>query len=224
MLFEELQEILFFADLPVALLHELAAATREKHFEKDELIILKGDPPTGIYAVLSGVIKLACQSSSGEERVIDLLGSGEVFGESAVLLGNPSPFMAAALSPARLLHIDAEAVLMLSARSAQFAKRMIVKLSGNLYARVRDLEEFRLHPPLTRLANYLASQPSQPTRDAQVIHFRAPKHVIASRLGMTPEALSRCLREQSESGAIAVGADHVRVLDIVRLREFGVSQ
>jgi CRP-like cAMP-binding protein len=210
---QELRSVPFFAELPPALLNELVAAARERHYEKEELIVLKGDRPTALYAVLSGVVKLACQSPAGEERVIDLVGCGEVFGESAVLLGNPFPYLAAAISPARLLHIDAETVLALSGRSAQFAKRLMIKLSTRLYAHMRDLEDFRLHPPVRRLANYLVGQGAASSRGEAVISFCAPKHVIASRLGMTPEALSRCLRELSDSGAIAVGVDHVRVLD-----------
>ncbi|WP_131111510.1 Crp/Fnr family transcriptional regulator [Sulfuricystis thermophila] len=215
---QELRGIPFFAELPAALLTELSAATRERRYEKDELIVIKGDRPTGMYAVLSGVVKLACQSPAGEERVIDLVGSGEVFGVSTVLLGNAYPYLAAALSPTRLLHIDAEAVLTLSGRSAQFAKRLLVKLSTRLYARMRDLEDFRLHPPVKRLASYLLNAGAASCGNGTVISFCAPKHVIASRLGMTPEALSRCLRELSDSGAISVGTDHVRVLDAGQLR------
>lgn len=42
---------------------------------------------------------------------------------------------------------------------------------------------------------------------------------IASRLGMTPEALSRSLRALSDLGAIALGADHVSVIDDSLLHE-----
>ncbi|MFN3884664.1 MAG: Crp/Fnr family transcriptional regulator, partial [Rhodocyclaceae bacterium] len=216
----ELRDIPFFADLPQTLLAQLMAAARERRYEKDEVIVLKGDRPTGMYAVLSGVIKLSCQSSNGKERVIDLLGKGGLFGASAVLLGNSFPYLAAAITPARLLHIDAETVLGLSGRSALFAKHLLVGLSTCLYAQIRDLEDFRLHPPVKRLANYLVGQSAGSSHGEGVIRFQAPKHVIASRLGMTPEALSRCLRELEDNGAIAVSGEHVRVLDAHRLCGF----
>ena len=48
----------------------------------------------------------------------------------------------------------------------------------------------------------------------------ASKHVIASRLNLTPETLSRILHGLSESGLIAVKGKRIAVLDMARLSRF----
>lgn len=209
-----LRAAFLFAELDEAELTELAAATHERHCVKDEVVLLKGDSPSGLFVVASGTIKIACQSPGGGEKVIDLPGPGQVFGESSLVLDRPYPFMASALAPTCLLHVDGRALQGLAERSAGFARRLLAQLSWRVFASVRDLEDYRVRAPLERLIGFLLDHSdSTPDEDCPVVALGAPKHVIASRLGMTPESLSRCLRELSDSGLIAVGTDSVRVLD-----------
>lgn len=214
-----LRAAFLFAELDEAELAELAAATHERHCVKDEVVLLKGDCPSGLFVVASGTIKIACQSPDGGEKVIDLPGPGQVFGESSLVLDRPYPYMASALAPACLMHVDGRMLRDLAERSAGFARRLLAHLSWRVFASVRDLEDYRVRAPLERLIGFLLDH-GDPTPDDEcpVVPLGVPKHVVASRLGMTPESLSRCLRELSDSGLIAVGTDSVRMLDRARLQ------
>jgi CRP/FNR family transcriptional regulator, dissimilatory nitrate respiration regulator len=214
----KLRTAFLFAGLAEAELAELAAATHERHYERDEVVILKGDCPSGLFVIVSGTLKIACQSPSGGEKVIDLPGPGQVFGEHSLLLDRPYPFMASTLSPACLLHVAGATLHKLMNRSPDFSRRLLAHLSWRVYSSLRDIEDIRVRPPLERLIGFFLDQSLGETGANGIVPFGAPKHVIASRLGMTPESLSRCLRELSDSGLIAVGADHVSVLDRDRLR------
>ncbi len=217
----KLRAACLFSELDEAELAELAAATRERHCAKDEVVLLKGDCPSGLFVVAAGTIKIACQSPAGGEKVIDLPGPGQVFGESSLVLDRPYPFMASALSPTCLLHVDGRALQGLAERSAGFARRLLAHLSLRVYAGVRDLENYRVRVPLERLIGFLLDQSdATPNDENQVVALGVPKHVVASRLGMAPESLSRCLRELSDSGLIAVGTDQVKVLDRDRLQRY----
>jgi CRP-like cAMP-binding protein len=52
------------------------------------------------------------------------------------------------------------------------------------------------------------------------IELPASKHIIASRLNLTPETLSRVLHSLSESGLIRVNGKRITVLDATRLSQF----
>ena len=209
-----------FSELDVAELAEIAAATHERHFAKDEVVLLKGDCPSGLFVVASGTIRIVCQSPAGGEKVIDLPGPGQVFGESSLVLDRPYPFMASALAPTCLLHVDGRALRGLVGRSAGFSRRLLAHLSQRVFAGMRDIENFRVQAPLERLVGFLHDQSAGAEGADAVIFLGVPKHVIASRLGMTPESLSRCLRDLADSGLIEVGWDHVTVLDRTRLARF----
>lgn len=208
----QLADIPFFEGLPEAQLERLAAASHEQRHGKDALLFLKDDRPTGLFAVISGTVKLACQSSRGEEKVIDLPGAGQVFGEAAVLLDCPYLFTAAALTPVRLLHIDGQALRDLVASSSDLTQRMLSRVSAGICNIMGDLEDYRMRAPLGRIARFLLDRGNEAGRGA-AITFPAPKNVFASRLGMVPESLSRAMRDLADAGLIEIGKDHVRVLD-----------
>jgi len=207
----QLRTIPFLDGLSETQLNRLAAASRERRYGKDMLVFLKGDRPTGLYAVLAGTLKMACQSSRGGEKVIDLPAPGQVFGEAALLLGSPYPYYVAALGPARLLHIDAAALLGLMGASPTFTRRMMARVAQGISTILDDLEDFRTRDPRQRVARFLLEGAA--ARDGARVSFPAPRHVFASRLGMTPESLSRAMRELADAGMIEMGKQAVRVLD-----------
>ena len=210
-----LRASILFRQLEDQNLSQLAASTHERRFAKDEVVILKGDLPSGLFVVASGMVKVACQSPDGGERVIDLPGPGQVFGESSFFLDRPYPFMASAVSAACLLHVDGKALLDVLDRSTGFARQLFAHLSWRLYGGMRDIEDLRARGPLQRLIGFLLDQ----SENARMVALGVPKHILASRLGMTPESLSRCLRELSDSGLIAVSADRIKVIDRKRLAD-----
>lgn len=193
-----------FASLPEGYLATLAAACTERCYENEEVIFLKGDVPAGLFAVVSGKVKLVCQSPAGDEKVIDIRLPGDVFGEECLLLGQPYGYLAVALSKTCLLHLDRQALLALLNGSSDFALTMLAHMSHRIFAGMRDIENFRIRSPLERLAHYIFVQCAADRRPKPKVILHAPKHVIASRLGMTPESLSRCLHDMAE----------VRILDI----------
>ncbi len=213
----QIKAISLFDGLPAAQLLVLAEATREKCYAKDELVFLKGDYPTGLFVVISGTIKTACQSPGGGEKVINLLGPGQVFGEAALFLDCPYPYLAAVLSPTRLLHVEAGALLDLVGSSPDFSRRMLSQLSQRLHSTIHDIEDYTVRAPLERLIGFLLDQCAADEQIRPVIDFPAPKHVFASRLGMTPESLSRSMHELAEAGLIEVSKNCVKVLDRKRL-------
>ncbi|MEW6513217.1 MAG: Crp/Fnr family transcriptional regulator [Pseudomonadota bacterium] len=212
-----------FAVLAEAELEDLVAATHERHYAKDEVVLLKGDYPSGLFVVGSGRVKIACQSPGGGEKVVDLPGPGQVFGEASLVLDQPYPYMASALAPTSLLHVEGRTLQGLADRSAGFARHLLAHLSQRVFAGLRDLENYRVQAPLERLVGFLHDQSAGEAGADAVIVLGVPKHVIASRLGMTPESLSRCLRDLADSGLIEVGSDHVTVLDRMRLSGFAAG-
>lgn len=71
---------------------------------------------------------------------------------------------------------------------------MLSSLSARLHTLVRDVESYTLLSPVQRVAGYLADL-IEPLADGNTVRLPAAKKVIASRLGMTPEAFSRALRD-----------------------------
>lgn len=209
----QLKSIPFFAGLPEAQLARLAQASCERSYQKDKFVFLKGDRPTGLYAILGGTVKMACQSPQGGEKIIDLLGPGQVFGEAALLLDCPYPYLTATMTKARLLHVDGAVLRGQVHASPELSRRMMARLSHGICTVMRDLEDYRAHTPRERVIRFLLDQRKHPETPHNSIPIPAPKYVFASLLGMTPESLSRNMRDLADAGLIEVGKRRIRVLD-----------
>lgn len=149
-------------------------------------------PPRGLSAerVLHGPAWLALASPLGDGRH-----SGDALAQTTV----------------QLAEIPVEALRALCLRRPVLALRFVEALArevGRLDSRVHEL----MHKDASaRLAAWLSAQIEG--RPQAVLRLAERKRDIASQLGMTPETLSRMMRNLSQRGLIAVNGYTVQVLD-----------
>lgn len=217
-----LAQLPLFQDLDSELLERLAGAARERGYARGEVVFRVGDRPAGLLVVTTGLIKEACMSPDGKEKILELVDAPRSFGESALFLDTPYPYYAAALADTRLLQVDRTAFLELAFGQPKLVKRLLEMLSGRVLTLVRDVESYATHRHVQRVACYLTSRCGDNATARASIMLPASKQVIASRLGMTPETLSRNLRELADAGLIVVCGDRIDIPDLAGLRKFAI--
>jgi CRP-like cAMP-binding protein len=163
-------------------------------------------------AVGYGLVKLSL--AAGSEKILRLVGPGETFGEAVLFLEQPLPVDATALSDTMLVVLPRAPLLELIERDPAFARGLLASLCQRLHALVGDFEASTAHGARERLAAYLDSL-AEP--GAERARLPAAKSVIAARLGMAKETLSRTLRQLSDEGLIAVSGSVVTLRDRPRL-------
>jgi CRP-like cAMP-binding protein len=215
---EFLGRLPLFSEMSEAELDRIAAHTLPSYAGKGEAIFHQGDPCTGFHIVVYGQVKLGFHSPQGEEKVIEIIGPGQSFGEALMFLEKPYIVSARALADTMLLHVARHCVFEEIAREPAFARRMLSGLSRRLHGLVRDVEAYSLRSSAERFIGYLLRDEEAP---AEVV-LSAGKSVVASRLNMTPEHFSRVLHELADAGLIAVEGRTVRILDLEGLRRYGV--
>ena len=198
-------------------LTELARHARTQHVSRGTLIVHRGDKLQGLLAVAYGMVKLSLRGDAGEEKVIRLVGPGEVFGEPAAFLETPMPLDAIALGDTLLVILPAGPVNTLIEREPQFARSMIASLSARMNAMVADMEATSLHGALERVAAYLDSLADGGAPTPVTVRLPATKTVIAARLGVTKETFSRLLRELAQRGLVRIAKREITLLDRAEL-------
>jgi CRP-like cAMP-binding protein len=206
---------------------QLLLGVSSRRLKKGELLFRKGDPVLGLYIVAFGQIKLAVQSAQGEEKVVEIIGPRQSFGEAVMFLGRPYPVTAEALADSLLLHVARGRIDIMLKEDASFARRMLAGMSMRLHSLIQDVESYSLRSSTQRVIGYLLQQcPSADGSDetsTQVdVVLPASKQVIASRLNLTPETLSRIFAELSRAGLIDVDGRTVKVSAVSKLREYGL--
>ncbi|MBI3937982.1 MAG: Crp/Fnr family transcriptional regulator [Betaproteobacteria bacterium] len=203
-------------------LDRVATGTREAHVARGEILFRKGDPCEGFHLVIYGQIKLAFTSASGAEKVVELMGPGQSFGEAVMFVEKPYVVYAQALADSMLLHIAKAVVFEEIERDPGFARKMIAGLSRRLHGLVSDLESYTLHSGTQRVIGYLLRGAPDSGDKEQPISVALPtsKSIIASRLNLTPEHFSRILHDLSEAGLIRVEGRSIAVLDVDALSTY----
>ena len=216
-----LKNLPLFRGLSADEVGRIAAATSQMRAAAGTILFRKGDICSGFHVIVYGQVKLAFGASDGSEKVVEILGPGQSFGEAVMFLERPYVVFAETLADSLLLHVGKAAIIQELEHSQDFARRMLGGLAQRLHHIVGDLEGYSLKSGTQRVIGYLLREVdnAQGGRSAEVT-LPATKSVIASRLSITREHFSRILHELSDLGLIKVSGRTIRFLDLQRLREY----
>jgi len=215
-----LANVPLFRELDSDDLDRIASNTQEVRAARSEVLFRRGDPALGFHIIVFGQVKLAFSSPRGDEKVVDLIGPGESFGEAVMFMERPHVVTAQALSDSLLLYIAREIVFEELERDPRFVRRMIAGLSSRLHGLMSDLESDSLRSGTQRIIGYLLrdSDDNPESKNALEVTLSANKGVIASRLSLTQEHFSRILHDLSARGLIEVHGRSIYIPDVAKLR------
>jgi CRP-like cAMP-binding protein len=206
----------------------IAAGARMLRLARGEVLFHRGDAATGSYIVCYGRVKLSFVSPTGVEKVIEIIEQGQSFGEAVMFLEVPHVVGAQALVDSLLLLVPKETVFENIDRDPAFARRMLAGLSRRLHQLVADVEAYSTRSGTERLIGFLlrdcvgagaGAEEGTPEPQGSIdIDLPVAKGVIASRLNLTQEHLSRILHDLSALGLIEVHGRRIHVRDVERLR------
>lgn len=193
----------------------LAAGSRVQLCAKGEMLCVEGMPVRDVGIVLSGAVELFGCCPDRREAVIEILHPQDGFGFADAL--GESGHLAAArmLHPGEVLWLAAEAMERAMAADpavGRLVHRMVAQRTHSLIRQVKDL---KLRTGTQRLGCFLLRLIDEGGDPARA-RIPFPKAVLASRLGMTPETLSRALGQLREIG-LEVRGSHVHLLDRARI-------
>jgi CRP-like cAMP-binding protein len=183
---------------------------------RGQQLFARGERAAWFYVVLVGWVKIFRTTAEGRESVVHVFTRGESFAEAAIFAGGDYPVSASAATPARLLAVPADPFLAVLEEEPRVARNMLAAMSRHLRELVTALEQLQAHSASQRLAAFLLGLVSS-DEPAVDLHLPIDKGLIAARLAMKPETLSRALASLREEGLEGSG-ERVRVPDVEHLR------
>ncbi|MBK6743510.1 MAG: Crp/Fnr family transcriptional regulator [Hydrogenophilales bacterium] len=182
-------------------------------------LFTQGDPVNAIFWVNEGLVRLYRSSPQGDEKVIELASPGRFFAEAALFMGGRYPVNAAAQVETRLIAIDAHHFKAWLSQDTNRCFRLLAGMSARLHRLVNDIDRLTLMKGTDRLLQYLLDHSDPDEAGRPTVELEAPKQVIASRIGVKPETLSRLFHKLSDQGYIEVKASKVVILDAEGARQ-----
>lgn len=210
-----------FSGLDEDVFDELVVHIAVESFEKGTTLFHRGDQARNFYFVQSGQIELSLISADGQKKVVEVVSHDRTFAEAVLFMRETKyPVTAEALTDSEVLRIPNDSYLELLCGNPDACLRLLSDVSRHLHARVREIERLTIQNARTRLSGYLIDHIIDTNDDEATVRLDLPRHVIASRLSVTPETLSRLFRAMSEDGIITIDDRLVFVHSLTRLRPY----
>jgi len=206
-----------FRDMSEANFDVLMRAVFLQRFPQHVTLLREGELPDFLHVVVEGLVELF-GTHDHHETTIDIIRPVTTFILAAVIRDAIYLKSARTLAPAQILMIPAQTVRDVFGRDAAFARAVVDELAERYRSLVRSLKNEKLRNSAERLANWILQTGSEQGNQRSVA-LPFDKRTLASRLGMTPENLSRNLSALSKYGVRSTGRD-IKVDDPSALKQF----
>lgn len=206
-----------FSSLSHDVTESIVSSQGVRTYEKGALLFQQDSPSDSFFVILEGWVKLFRITPNGTEAIVGVLRRGESFGEAAIFMGRQYPVAAEVVTTSRLLKVDGESFRRRIRVEPDLALAILASLSQHLKFLVGHIEQIKVLDASQRTADFLIELSGQ-TQGSAVINLPYEKALIAKRLGMTPESLSRALAKLRPLG-ITVQQENVTIADVAALRK-----
>lgn len=189
-----------------------------RQYDRDETLFLQDEEATAIHIVLEGWVKLYRVTANGNEAVVSVFTRGDSFGEAVALQNLNYPVSAQAVTAAQVMHIPANVLVNLIKQDAEVGLSILASTFHHLHALVSQIEQMKAQTGGQRVAEFLLNLCDRPSGTCHVT-MPYDKVLIAGRLGMKPESLSRAFSRLKSVG-VKIDKNHASISNIERLRNF----
>lgn len=214
---EKVRELPLFHAMTEENFAVLISAAFLQRFPPHVLLITEGDLPDFLHIVVDGAVELFAQHDR-QTTTIDIARPVTTFILAAVIRDNVYLKSARTLSSSQILMIPAQTIRDIFGRDAAFARAIVNELADRYRSIVRALKDEKLRTGPVRLANWILHENMRQGKTRK-ISLTIDKRTIASRLGMTPENLSRNLGQLASHGVRTSGREIV-ISDLAKLNKF----
>jgi CRP/FNR family transcriptional regulator len=201
-------------------LHRFNAMVRIIKRRRGEWIFVHGDPADSIYLLQKGRIKITALSEDGQEVVHEILGPGDIFGDTSTILGIPRTNSAQTLEPSLLCEIrqkDFESLLTaypeLSLQLLKSVGLRLKKAEAQLVSVICNDVSRRVREALVELMNKESGmEPNQP------IKINITQQDLANSIGASRQKTWQALKELEDSSVLRLMYRSILVIEPHKLR------
>lgn len=215
--FGEIRALHLFSDMSDESFMTLMRGAYVQTFPPQIELITEGEPSDFLHILIAGSVELF-STWNRRETVMDTVLPVSTFILAATIRDAPYLMSARTLEKSRVVLIPSLDVRAVFEQDVPFARSIIVELAQCYRTVVKNTKDLKLRTSLERLANYLLRERARNAGD-QSFDLPIDKRRLASRLGMTPENLSRAFKNLQAYGVRVQGA-RIHITDQIELERF----
>ena len=206
---EVLRRMSLFSELSDPEIARIRALGRVRRYPARSVVVGQGDETHDLFQVLYGRLSVLGADPSGDEVVLSIMGPGEVFGELALLDGEPRSASVATLELCELFVLEGSAFQQLLREMPALAlglMKVMARRIRHLTDRAKDVSLLDVESRLAKVVLALAARFGERVHPRQTtISLKLSQQDLAGMVGATRELVNRRLRGWAEKGI----AEHV---------------
>ena len=203
-----------FSALAPAQLDQLCAAGRLLELPAKAALFQAGDPVREVFVLCDGSVLRYRLLAGDARKLVELVQSPQVLALGEVFGAQRYESACEAVSASILIALDARVLRKLVREDIALSAAVIEALAQRQCAIEFDVTGH--HSGLTgaqRILDYLIELAGGelPLAGETTVELQAKKKILAARIGITPEAFSRSLRELADKGVIVVDKNRIHI-------------
>lgn len=212
-----------FCDLTDRALNDLSHNKNVNCYKKGEVVFYQGNPPTGLYCINRGKVKILKAGNEGKESIVRIAGPGDVLGHRSLFSKENYTATATALEETVICLIEKDYIFKVLKNETSIALNLIEKLGKEMGAAEskiasmfqKNVSERLAEFLLTLLKNYGIEENGRYRLD-----IKLTREEIAQIIGTTNETVIRFISDFKEQAVIEQDGKTLYVVDKKRLLKF----
>lgn len=200
---QALQSVPFFTRLGKREAKLLAQRLIMRRFDSDQIIFHHGDPAGLLYIITSGKVKITHTNPDGQEALLAILGSGDFFGELALLDDSPRSATVEALEATKTLTLHRDEFIRYISDNPNFALHVLKTLAQHIRRmnnQISDIFFLDLPARLARQLLHLAEDHGRVTTDGILIDLSLTQTDLAEMTGTTRVSINKAIGRFRRAG------------------------
>ena len=218
-----LQSDLWFGRLPAPLAARLLEIAELRQLRDKQALFRRGDACSGLYCLLSGVMRVSGLTEAGKEAILTMLQPLSWFGEIGVFDGMPRTHDVVAEGPVTVLHLPQFELLNIVCDNPLYWRELGLLMALKLRLAFIGMEDMALQPAEARMARRLVllAHAGADSPDAGRHSIGIKQEQLSLMLGLSRQTANKILKGFEQDGAVRVAYGRIEVLDLARLKELG---
>jgi CRP/FNR family transcriptional regulator, cyclic AMP receptor protein len=202
-----------FRQLPANTLEQIRSCVIRKRLQRGALIFAKGDPGSSLMAVLDGSVRITVPTINGHEVLLTQVSRGEVFGELAVIDGQPRSANATAIENCELMVIERRNFLPFILSYPEVAIKLLELVSARLRQSNDQIEDVMFAGLHVRLARAIFKLLKTTECGVGPLRLVITQRELSEMIGVSRESTNKQLRIWEKRGWIRLDHGALTVLN-----------
>jgi CRP/FNR family transcriptional regulator, cyclic AMP receptor protein len=211
----------FFCDLAGHELRIFESLKLTRHYPKEKVLFVEGQPAMGVYILCRGTVKLSTCSPDGKVIILNIAEPGEVLGLSAVLADIEYGLTAEVLEPCQVNYVRKDDFITYLRQNPEAALNAARQLASSCHRAQRMICSFGLSDSvIVKLAKLFLSWSVKADGNNGTMKLKNSfTHLdMAGMIGSTRETVTRALRDLRERGLVTLKGSDLLIHDMDGLR------